>query len=97
MRDVAIDKGGFIGLAFYPFTKTQIMDNCVKHSISRCWRLGRAILEARKDGTPPFAAIQNLEGGKLIFKGKITDLKREISEGFNFGHLDIEGFEEYAN
>ena len=95
LRDGAMKRGGFLGIAFYPFTKEQIMTNCIKYSISRCWRLGRAILKARKEGTSPLKVMEDQEGGRLLFKGKVIDLKRVTDGGFNYGNMEIEGFDEY--
>ena len=48
LRTTAGICGLFVGIAFRPLSKEIINRSGVKYSISRCWRLGRAILEARK-------------------------------------------------
>lgn len=87
LREQAVALGLFVGLAFYPFPKALIKETFVPYSISRCWRLGRAILKARKEKTSPLNVIQEEENGKLIFKGKIVDLERKIERGYNFGKI----------
>ena len=49
MRTTAGVCGLFVGVAFRPLTKEAINRSGITYSISRCWRLGRAILEARKN------------------------------------------------
>lgn len=70
------------------------MDYAVHNSISRSWRLGKAILEARKDKIDPMIALEKYENAKLIFKGKIIHVERGIVKGFNIGKIIIEGFDE---
>ena len=50
--------GLFMGVAFKPFDKNVIQHKTVHYSISRCWRLGRAILEARKNKTDPMKVME---------------------------------------
>jgi len=92
MRNVSIENGLFVGISFYPFNKDLIDTHCIKYSISRAWRLGRAILEARKMHSSPLKAIEEKEGGKLLFQGKIVHLERRTEGGYNFGDISIEGF-----
>jgi len=65
--------------------------------LSRTWRLGRSILESRKNKSNPLKIIEQQEGGKLVFTGKIVDVDREAEQGYNKGKLVIAGFDEYVN
>jgi len=91
-RDFAIQNGLYVGIGFRPLDKEAIETQCIKYSVSRAWRLGRAILEARKKHTSPLKAIEEREGGRLQFQGKITHLERGEKGGFSCGEILIEGF-----
>jgi DUF917 family protein len=97
LRSASMMYGLFVGLAFAPFSKSDVANHFVPYSISRCWRLGRAILMARKNKTSPIKSIEEQENGKLIFKGKVVDLHRRIERGYNFGSIKIEGFDEHKD
>ena len=43
----------------------------IPHSLSRAWRLGKAVWSARRAKTSPIDAILEHEGGKLLFWGKV--------------------------
>lgn len=89
LRNTSIQFGLFVGIAFHPFNKKMIKEKCVEYSISRCWRLGRAILQARKNMTDLMKVMEEVENAQLVFKGKITDLERKTERGFNFGKIKI--------
>lgn len=95
VRNSAVYFGLFVGLAFHPFSKQEMADNAVPYSISRAWRLGRAILKSRKDLTDPMTVMEEMENAKLIFRGKIIDLDRRIERGYNFGTIKISGFDAF--
>lgn len=95
LRSASIMYGLFVGLAFPPFNEQAVKTKFVPNSISRCWRLGKAILEARKNKTSPEQSFKDQENGKLIFKGKVIDLHRRIERGYNFGSIVVQGFEEF--
>lgn len=97
LRSASMMYGLFVGLAFNPFEKEVVQKHFVNYSISRCWRLGRAILKARKEKTSPMKSMEEQENGKMLFKGKIVDMHRRIERGYNFGSIIIQGFDEYRN
>ena len=51
-----------------------------RYSLSRAWRLGRAVLEAKLKNTSPLDAISSTENGELVFVEKIVDVTAS-SEG----------------
>ena len=48
-----------------------VQRTCVKFSLSRTWRLGKAVLLARQNKTPPVETILEHEDGRLLVKGKV--------------------------
>eukprot|EP01015_Nassula_variabilis_P025663 TRINITY_DN5030_c0_g1_i3.p1 TRINITY_DN5030_c0_g1~~TRINITY_DN5030_c0_g1_i3.p1 ORF type:complete len:332 (+),score=70.68 TRINITY_DN5030_c0_g1_i3:1-996(+) len=96
LRNFAIAHGLFVGVSFAPITKQQILEKTIHFSLSRAWRLGKSILEARHNMTSPLDAIQARENGKLAFQGKLTYLFRHEQGGFTKGVMHLEGFDQYV-
>ncbi|XP_041376762.1 uncharacterized protein LOC121389227 [Gigantopelta aegis] len=95
-RDTVIEMGCSAGLTLTPLTKSDVMTTCVQHSVSRAWRLGNAILKARLEKKSPVDAILATETAIHVLTGKISDVRRETTGGFNVGRVIIEGLEEFA-
>ena len=85
LRTTAVNYGGFLGIALNPLSKAEVKDLLVHNSISRCWRLGLSVLEARKNHSDPMVAMEKHESAKLIFTGKIINVRKGIERGFNIG------------
>ncbi|XP_041376475.1 uncharacterized protein LOC121388978 [Gigantopelta aegis] len=95
-RDTVIEMGCCAAVTFTPMTKSDVMTKCAQHSISRAWRLGNAILKARLEKKSPVDAILATETAIHVLTGKISDVRRETTGGFNVGRVIIEGLEEFA-
>ncbi len=63
----------------------------VPGSLSRAFRLGRAIREARDAGRDPVAAAATALGGFLLFTGVVTAKPWESRDGYMFGETTIAG------
>jgi len=81
LRNVAVGKGADMGLAGMALTKQQLLDWAIRNSMSHIWYLGRDIIEARKRKENPLMVIQEKEGGKLLFTGKVISVDLELKSG----------------
>lgn len=63
----------------------------VADSLTTCIRIGSAIVEARKAKRDPVAEAVGVLGGREIFDGKVTDVRRTTTAGFARGAARIEG------
>ena len=95
-RDVVIEMGCCGGLALSPLTVSDVTTKCTQHSVSGAWRLGNAILKARLEKKSPIDAILAIETAIHVLTGKISDVIRETSGGFNVGRVIIEGLDEFV-
>ncbi|XP_071082494.1 uncharacterized protein [Haliotis cracherodii] len=95
-RDVVTEMGCSAGCSFSPLVKEDVLTKCVQHTISRAWRLGNAILRSRIEKTSPIEAILKTETSIHVMIGKIRDVQRETSGGYNKGRVIIEGLEKYS-
>jgi len=100
VRSVAIQMGLSVMISCYPLTGKQIKDYSVKGTLRIALGLGRAIAEGRKHGNPTESLFKFLRASeyynhcKVLFDGKIIDLRREVAKGFSVGHCvlqDIDG------
>lgn len=89
-RAVTVEAGGNVSVCMY------IMDGatCKRYSVlgtfSRCEKLGQTIRGAKREEDP--AAFFFRETGALpLFAGKISDVERTVSGGFNRGSVTIRG------
>lgn len=90
-RACVISQGGASVLASAPMSGTFMKRYAVPSTYSQAIGLGRAVLDARREHDDPIATICRREGGRHVFSGKITDLKRHFKGGFNVGVAQIEG------
>ena len=97
MRLIATNYGMLMACAFNPFTKQELQQFGVKNSLSRAWRIGKAILEARKFKRDPMIEMSRLENARKIFKGKVVEVKHENKGAFVIGYTKIQGLDEYKD
>lgn len=92
-RACVVAQGGASVLAAAPMSGAFMKRYSIPHTYTQAIGLGYAVLEARRDHEDPIKAICDREGGRQVFAGKITDLKRHFKGGFNVGVAQIEGLE----
>lgn len=93
-RACVVAQGGGAMLATAPMTASYVHQYAIPKSYSKAIRLGRAVLDARKNQEDPVATVCTLEGGRKVFTGKIADLKRHLRGGFAVGELELAGFDD---
>jgi DUF917 family protein len=64
------------------------------HTVTKALRIGRAVQAARRAHADPIAAMLESESGKLLFRGKVKDVMRRVTEGWLRGTVQIEGLDE---
>jgi len=94
-RAVTMVCGGSASMSIYPMDGKTMKSCAVKDIVTRCQMLGEAIRTVKQntDKTPEENFLQATEGYKL-FKGKISDVQREVKGGFNFGKVVLDGIGE---
>ena len=101
-RGVTIRMGGASYIAEYSMSGADAKRTSVPDTLSLAIGIGRCIREAREGHIDPFRALIDYlpttpySFGKIIFQGKITDLKRETRAGFSLGHAWIDGQEAFS-
>ncbi len=95
-RACVVAQGGGAMLATAPMQAHYVHQYAIPKSYTKAIALGEAVIKARKLQEDPIAAICALEGGRRIFNGKITDLKRHLRGGFAVGDIALAGFDEWS-
>lgn len=91
VRVAAMHLGLSVILSSYPMSGADLKRTAVKGTLTLALEIGRAIKNGRTEGRPVESLVEYLRTTpyynvcKILFDGKITDIKRETSGGFNIG------------
>jgi len=95
-RACVVAQGGGAMLATAPMQAHFVHRYGIPKSYTKAIALGQSVIDARKAQEDPIAAVCALEGGRRIFNGKITDLKRHLRGGFAVGEMELAGFDDFS-
>jgi hypothetical protein len=76
-----------------PRTGAEVKSSTCLHTLSQALRIGRTVIAARHAHADAVAALVEAERGKVLFRGKITDVMRRTTEGWLRGTIEIEGLD----
>ncbi|PWY96126.1 hydantoinase/oxoprolinase [Aspergillus sclerotioniger CBS 115572] len=89
LRSQCVNLGISTAVAAVPLTCDIVKKYCIPNTVSQAWYLGRAIHRARRSKTDVVKAIFETTPGKLLYSGKIIDVKRDVSRGYTMGQCTI--------
>ncbi|GGD95742.1 hypothetical protein GCM10011390_13150 [Aureimonas endophytica] len=96
-RGVAIRMGGCAYIAEYSMSGADVKRTAIPNTLTLAMRIGRTLREAKSRHLNPFEALMELlpqtlyHHGRIIFTGKIADMRRETRAGFTVGRARIDG------
>ncbi|WP_321395555.1 DUF917 domain-containing protein [Emcibacter sp.] len=96
VRSVAIQMGLSVMTANYPVSGEVVKKYAVKHTLTLALEIGQAIKRGRREGNPVEVLADYLRSTdyyrhcKILYDGKVTDIKRETARGFSVGHCRID-------
>lgn len=91
VRSLAVQMGGGAAMTGPLMSGADIRRTAIAGTLSFAVRLGEAVVDARRAHADPVAAASEMSGGRVLMRGKITDVERRFVAGFARGHLAIEG------
>lgn len=96
LRATCVELGLKTAVAATPLTGDVIKRYVIPNTVSQSWYLGRAIHLARRTKADLIESIFTVTAGRLIYSGKVVDVKRDISRGYTMGSvlLEPEGMDE---
>ncbi|OBR05669.1 hydantoinase [Colletotrichum higginsianum IMI 349063] len=89
LRTAAIELGLGCAVCARPLPGSAIKSHGVPNTLSQAWYLGRAVHMARRKKSNHVDAIFNVCAGKLLFTGKIVDVRRYVGGGYTMGSVLI--------
>ncbi|GFF54200.1 hypothetical protein IFM58399_09767 [Aspergillus lentulus] len=89
LRTAAIQLGLACAVCANPLPASAIKSHAVPNTLSLAWYLGRAVHLARRSKVNYVDAIFNVCAGKLLFTGKLVDVRRFIGGGYTMGNVII--------
>ena len=96
VRSFAIASGGGAGMAV-AMNGREMKKVLVKGSLSRCLNLGRELRKVPKDDPAGLQKLIHLKmGGRLLFRGQITGIKRRPKQGHLYGEYLLRGTKEFS-
>ena len=93
--------GGAAYIAEYSMSGADVKRTSVPNTISLGIKIGRCLREAKTNHENPIDALLRLlpktlySFGKVIWRGKVSDVRRETKMGWALGYAKIEGFEDW--
>ncbi|KAB8260878.1 hypothetical protein BDV32DRAFT_158568 [Aspergillus pseudonomiae] len=85
-RSQCVDLGNKVALSTAPLTGAETKKYIIPNTISQAWYIGRAVYRARQSKADMIEAIFDTSPGKLLYTGKVIDVKRDVSCGYTMGY-----------
>lgn len=95
VRVASIEMGCSVILSSYPMSGADVKRAAVKGTMTLALEIGRAIARGRRSGNPVDELVAYLRTTpyynqcKVLFDGKVADLRRETTKGFAIGHCHL--------
>ncbi|XDG10198.1 hypothetical protein ABKA04_009813 [Annulohypoxylon sp. FPYF3050] len=93
LRTTAVELGLGCAVCARPLNGDVIRKYVVENTVSQAWYLGRAVHQARKYKRNLTDAIFSNTPGKVLFMGKVIDVRRDIGAGYTMGSVLIAPFD----
>jgi uncharacterized protein len=91
-RTLTIDMGGSAALAMPVMHGLEMKKYLIRNTLSLSKKIGDLILSARKRNTEPSDEVAELCKGRVLFRGKISDVERRTVKGFARGRMTLTAF-----
>jgi DUF917 family protein len=92
-RKMCVEVGSIAATCKAPRTGAEVKQWGIPHTTTQAIKLGQAIRLAQKEHRDPVQAILEAEDGRLIFRGKVSDIARRTTEGFLRGTAKLDGLD----
>ncbi|KAH0826673.1 hydantoinase [Lanmaoa asiatica] len=95
LRAACVEMGTHVGQATRPLRAKDLGVSMIVNTVSLSWRIGRAIALARKQsnidriGQVVVNAVGGAKTAKVLFSGKIIDVRRRLYKGHTIGEVAI--------
>eukprot|EP01083_Nonionella_stella_P317329 1154758_1 len=95
MRFKCVEMGMKIAISLCPLKGDEVASYSIPNSYTKAWKIGQIISNAKARNVNPLLELQTSEEmligrGKIVYYGKIVELKRENDGGFNRGTVKLQ-------
>ena len=97
-RSVVTQMGGMAQISLYPMSGADVRRTCVPDTLTLALDIGRSIGGAQASGQDPFTSLfetlnrcEPPRDYRVLFDGKVVDVRRETRGGFNIGVVSLHG------
>ena len=91
-RVLTIEMGGSAALAMPSMSGREMRDSIIPDTLTLAHNMGKYVLELRAKNAEPADAVAEMCNGKVLFRGKISDVFRRTTQGFARGRVSLVGF-----
>ncbi|WFO75202.1 DUF917 domain-containing protein [Desulfurococcaceae archaeon MEX13E-LK6-19] len=95
LRNLAITASGSITVVDAPILFKEAKSIVIKNTLSRCYEVGKLVLEAMKYGKNIVSKLVEAIDGWVIFHGLIEDVVVRSKEGFLVGDIIVKGTNDF--
>lgn len=101
-RGVTIRMGGAAYIAEYSMSGAEVKRTSVRNTLSLGIRIGRCLREAKQNHKNPIEELLRMlpetlySYGRVIWRGKVVDVRRETKMGWALGFARIEGLDGWS-
>ena len=95
VRKICVEYGSTASTCQPPRSGAELKKWAIPGSVSKAIAIGHAVREAQRSHGDPVAVILAVEPGKLLYRGKVVDVARRVTEGYLRGVLRLEGMDEF--
>ena len=92
-RNIAVSMGARAGLVACAMSGAQLKAAGVHYTLSLAHHLGARVIAAQRRKSDLPQVVAEVLDGRVIFRGKITDVDRRVSKGFARGGVRISAFD----
>lgn len=92
-RKMCMELGSIAATCKAPRTGAEVKAWGIHGTTTQAIALGRAVRAAQRAHTDPVQAILDAEDGRLLFRGKVSDIARRTTEGFLRGEVVFDGLD----
>lgn len=95
-RAAVVEFGAICAGMGFAMTGAQLREAAILGTLSYAEQIGAAIREARESHGDAIADVVRITNGYVLFRGKITDVRRRTMHGWSVGEAEMEGLEEFS-
>jgi hypothetical protein len=95
VRKICVEYGSIAPTCQPPRTGAEVKKWGIHGTTTKAIAIGRAVREAQRTHDDPVAAILAVEPGKLLYRGKVVDVERRVTEGYLRGIARFDGTDDW--